>query len=134
MLILVLGCFPLEAQNTSVIGVVKMASGQPVEGAFVRVRSADSGLTFLMISQAEGRYITPNLLPGKYTVEAIGGEYQSSAAGPVEVHSRQQEKMDIQLSTARKAAAPRKRLTQAEHAARMPDAPAKQLLNYLLDS
>src|SRR5437016_7685241 len=98
LMIVVLGCLPLEAQNTTIIGAVKTASGQPVEGAFVRVHRADSGLTFLVISQAEGRYITPNLLPGKYTVEAIGGEYLSGAVGPVEVRTRQQEKIDLQLT------------------------------------
>ena len=127
-MILVLGCLPLQAQNTTVMGVVKTASGQPIEGAFVRVRSADSGFTFLVISRAEGRYITPNLLPGQYTVEAIGGEYLSGLVGPIEVRSRQQEKIDLQLTTTRKQAPPRKRLTQAEHAARMPEGPAKQLI------
>src|SRR5258708_4473581 len=101
--ILTLSCLPLEAQNTMISGVVKNVSGQPVEGAFVRVRSADLGLTFMVVSQAQGRYATPNLIPGKYTVEAIGGDYQSNAAGAVEVHSRQQEKMDVQLAAARKA-------------------------------
>lgn len=121
-------CVPLQAQNTTITGVVKNASGQPVEGAYVRVRSADLNLTFMVVSQAQGRYNTPNLLPGKYTVEAIGGEYQSNPAGPVEVHSRQQEKLDVQLTVTRKISPPRQRLTQAEHAARMPEGPAKQII------
>ena len=126
--ILAFNCSPLQAQNTTVSGVVKSASGEPVEGAFVRVRSADMGVTFMVVSQAQGRYTTPNLAPGKYTIEAVGADHQSSPAGPIEVHSHQQEKMDVQLTAARKPAPPRKRLTQAEHAARMPDAPAKQLI------
>src|SRR5881296_275350 len=127
-LIFLISCLPLEAQNTTVMGVVKTASGQPVEGAFVRVRGEDSGLTFLVISHAEGRYVTPNLLPGKYRVEAIGGEYVSDSVGPVEVRTGRQEKVDLQLTTARKPVPPRKRLTQAEHAARMPEGAAKQLI------
>src|SRR3990167_2145161 len=59
---------PLQAQNTTVAGVIQNASGQPVAGALVKVRSAELGLTFLVVSQAQGRYSTPNLLPGKYTV------------------------------------------------------------------
>ena len=127
-LITLFAAVSLQAQNTTISGVVKNASGQPVEGAFVRVRSEDSNLAFMVVSQAQGRYVTPNLLPGKYTVEAIGGEYQSNPAGPVEVRSRQQEKMDVQLMVARKVSSPRQRLTQAEHAARMPDGPAKQII------
>ena len=54
-----------EAQsNSAVSGVVKDASGQPVAGAYVRVRSADMGFTFMVVSQEQGRYRTPNLLPG----------------------------------------------------------------------
>ncbi len=126
--ILAFNGLPLEAQNTTITGVVKNASGEPVEGAFVRVRSTDLGLTSMVVSQAQGRYTTPNLLPGKYTVEAIGGDHKSSPAGPIELRSHQQEKMDVQLTAARKPPSPRKRPTQAEHAARMPDAPAKQLI------
>ena len=120
---------PLEGQSTNVInGVVKNASGQAVEGALVRVRSAETGLTFMVVSQPQGRYSTPNLLPGKYTVEGIGGEYQSAPAGPIEVSSGRQTQMDVVLSVARKATPPRKRMKQADHAARMPDGPAKNLI------
>ena len=128
VLIILAFSWPLEAQNTTVTGVVQDASGQPVEGALVRVRSADLGLTFMVVSQAHGRYSTPNLLPGNYTVEGIGGDYQSNPAGPVEVRRGQQETMDVQLTTARKATPPRKRMTQAQHAARMPEGPAKELI------
>jgi streptogramin lyase len=94
----------------------------------VRVRSAELGLTFMVVSQAQGRYSTPNLLPGKYTVEGIGGAYQSNASGPVEVASGRPSKMDVVLSSARKATPPRKRKTQADYAATMPEGPAKQVL------
>src|SRR5262245_45476041 len=100
--VLAFSWLPLDAQNTTVTGVVRNASGQPVEGAFVRVRNADSGLTVMVISQAQGRYTTPNVLPGKYTIEGIGGDYQSNLASPVDVRLHQQEKMDVQLTTARK--------------------------------
>jgi streptogramin lyase len=122
-------CSPLSAQNTSAVsGVVKNAAGQPLEGAFVRVHSAETRLGFLVVSQAGGRYTTPNLLPGKYTVEGIGGEYQSNPSMPVQVSAGQQAKLDIVLDVARKPTPPRKRRTQADYAATMPDEPAKQLI------
>ncbi len=119
---------PLTAQDTTVTGVVNDASGQPVEGALVRVRSVDRGLTFMVVSQAQGSYRTPNLLPGNYTVEGIGGDYQSNRAEPIEVRSGQHAEMDVQLTTVRKTSPPRTRKTQAEHAADMPDGRAKDLV------
>src|SRR5205809_7954120 len=99
ILLLALATNPL----TTITGVVKNASGQPVEGALVRVRNAEKGLAFMVVSQAQGRYTTPNLLPGKYTVEAIGGNLQQgNANGPVEVSSGQQAKWDVDLSVPRK--------------------------------
>src|SRR5258706_6356671 len=121
LITLAFGCFPSGAQNQNVIsGVVKNALGEPVEGALVRVRSADLGLSFMVVSQAQGRYSTPNLLPGKYTIEGIGGEYQSNSAGPVEVRNGAPAKMDPVLNVARKAMTLKRRRSQADYAAMMP--------------
>src|ERR1051326_3926689 len=119
VLALLAGHLPVQAETkTTITGVVKNASGTPVEGAFVRVRNVEKGLTFMVVSQAQGRYTTPNLLPGKYTVEAIGGNLQQgNATGPVEAGSGQQAKWDVELSVARKPISERKRLTQADFAA-----------------
>ena len=38
--VLAFGSLPLQAQNTTISGVVKDAAGQPVSGSFVRVRNA----------------------------------------------------------------------------------------------
>src|SRR6266550_2390478 len=117
MLLLALVSTSVTAQaqtKTTITGIVKNASGQPVEGAFVRVHNAERGITFMVVSQAQGHYTTPNLLPGKYTVEAVGGNLQQgNANGPVDVASGQQAKWDVQLSIERKPAPERKRLTQA---------------------
>lgn len=126
--------FTVEAQNTTVTGVVKNASGEPLAGVLVKVRSADLGLGFMVVSQAEGRYSTPNLLPGKYTVQGFGGGYQSNTAGPVEVTSGHQEEMDIVLSTLQKTTPPpehlnfRKTITNADYANVMPEGAGKRLL------
>src|SRR3954447_20717021 len=67
----------LQAQARTVItGIVKNASGEPVAGALVRLRNREKGLTFLVVSQALGRYTTSSILPGKYTIEGIGGNFQ----------------------------------------------------------
>lgn len=113
--------------KTTITGVVKNASGEPVSGAFVKIRSADLGLAFMVISQEQGTYDTPNLLPGKYTVHAFGGDLQSDSAD-VDASKGRQSKQDLVLSLPLKLSPPRKRMTEAEYENRMPEGEAKQIL------
>ena len=70
---------PIHAQDRAgtLQGVVKDGKGAPVAGAFVKMHNADRRLTFMVISQEQGRYSVTTLPRGKYTVQAIGGEFQS---------------------------------------------------------
>jgi len=61
----------------SVQGVVKSASGQALPGAYVKLANAERRLTFMVVSQAQGRYTMNNLPPGDYTVQGIGDGFQS---------------------------------------------------------
>src|ERR1700752_2595040 len=61
----------------SVQGVVKSASGQALPGAYVKLFNAERRLTFMVVSQAQGRYSLNNLPPGDYTVQGIGNGFQS---------------------------------------------------------
>ena len=84
-------CTPLRAKadGTGIVeGVVKNASGQPLSGAYVKLHDAEMRLTFMVISQAQGRYSAKNLPPGKYVVQGIGNGFQS-APMPVEVSAEQ---------------------------------------------
>src|SRR5712675_2336681 len=61
----------------SVQGVVKSASGQALSGAYVKLINSEKALTFMVVSQAQGRYTMNNLPPGDYTVQGIGNGLQS---------------------------------------------------------
>ena len=61
----------------SVQGVVKSASGQALPGAYVKLINAERRLTFMLVTQAQGRYSMNNLPPGQYTVQGVGNGYQS---------------------------------------------------------
>src|SRR5882762_9842896 len=61
----------------SVEGVVKSASGQALSGAYVKLTNPERALTFMVVSQAQGRYTANNLPPGNYTVQGIGNGLQS---------------------------------------------------------
>jgi len=113
---------PSQAQSTSVGGVVKSASGEPVAGALVKVSSEELGLGFMVVSQAQGQYNTPNLLPGKYTIHGFGGSHQSMLAGPVEVSSGRQAKADVVLSAPLQLPPREKRMTDEDYQKLMPEA------------
>ena len=53
----------------SVQGVVKSAAGQALPGAYVKLINPERRLTFMLVSQAQGRYTMNNLPPGNYTVQ-----------------------------------------------------------------
>ena len=48
----------------TIAGAVRNASGEPVSGASVKARNTDRGMTFMVISQDQGRYRLSNLPPG----------------------------------------------------------------------
>jgi mono/diheme cytochrome c family protein len=99
--VIVLSTGAAWANNPGVVqGVVKSATGQPVSGAYVKLTNAEKRLTILVVSQEQGRYTASNLLLGKYTAQAIGGEFQSQAA-PVDVAGSKPALADLSLSDQR---------------------------------
>jgi len=126
LVVLFFGQSPLQAQNSTISGVIKDSAGQPVSGAFVRVRNAEKNLAFIVVSQAQGRYATPNVLPGTYSVESFGGGFQGT--GSVEVSSGQPAKMDLSLSAPQPLSTPRRRMTQADYERMLPEGAAKQII------
>src|SRR5437763_11123613 len=76
-------------------GVVTDAAGAPLAGAFVQMRNAERRLNFMVISQEQGKYSINRLPPGKYVVEAIGGEQQSAPSAPVDVSAGKSASADL---------------------------------------
>src|SRR6266705_2824357 len=95
------------AQNTgNVQGVVKSSSGAPISGAFVKLKNEERRLTFMVISQAQGRYTASNLPAGKYFVQSIGGDMQSEMSSPVDVAGGRQATVDLSLTVQRAPSLP----------------------------
>jgi len=82
-------------------GVVKSASGQPVAGAFVKMKNEERRLTFMVVSQDGGSYSFAKLPPGKYTVQGIGGDHQSKMSAPVDVAAGRPTTVDVSLTDMR---------------------------------
>jgi mono/diheme cytochrome c family protein len=93
----------VHAQDRSGVlqGVVKDASGAPVAGAFVKMKNSERRLTFMVISQAQGRFAVNTLPAGKYVAQGIGGDYQSEPSASVEVAAGKPATVDLSLTVAR---------------------------------
>jgi len=96
---------PVQAQDRAgtVQGVVKDPKGAPVPGAFVKLKNTERRLTFMVISQAQGRYSVSSLPLGQYIVQAIGAEFQSELSAPVEVAAGKPVTTDLALTAPRAA-------------------------------
>jgi len=81
----------------SVQGVVKNASGEALPGAYVKLFNAERRLTFMIVSQAQGRYTLNNLPPGEYTVQGIGNGFQSKPT-PVALAAGKPATADVSLT------------------------------------
>ncbi len=81
----------------SVQGVVKSASGQALAGAYVKLINPERRLTFMVVSQAQGRYTMNNLPPGDYTVQGIGDGFQSKPV-PVALTAGKPATADVSLT------------------------------------
>jgi len=80
-------------------GIVKNASGQPVSGAYVRLKNTDGRLTFLVASQAGGKFTAGDLPPGQYVIQSIGGGFTSAATQPINVDANKTAKApDLSLT------------------------------------
>jgi len=86
------------ADGGSVDGVVTNASGQPVTGAFVKLKNAERRLTFMVITREQGRFDAKDLPPGTYSVQGVGAGYQSEWFGNVGVTTGGSAKVGLTLS------------------------------------
>lgn len=82
-------------------GTVLDAAGQPLAGAFVKLDNPDRRLTFMVISQAGGRYTADRLPSGSYTVQGVGGDYQSDWSAPAAVANGTSVTVDVALDVER---------------------------------
>src|SRR5881396_1844728 len=101
MMVMIAAVSIRAADNTGVLqGVVKDAAGAPVAGAFVKMKDAERRLTFMVISQAQGRY-SANVPTGKYVVQGVGGEFQSALSTQKDVLASGPTTVDVALTDKR---------------------------------
>ena len=93
-------------ERGSVQGVVNDASGQPVTGAFVKLKNDERRLTFMVISQGNGQFDAKDLPPGTYRVQGVGAGYQSEWFSNVTVKGGDSAKVGLSLTNKQGAMLP----------------------------
>src|SRR5262249_228740 len=119
---------PVIAQTTIVTGIVKDAAGHTVAGALVKVRSEPLNLAFMVVSQEQGQYRTPNLPRGKYMVQAFAIDAQGRLTEPIEVGGGKPTKADIVLSAPLHVPTREKRFNDDDYTNLLPEGPAKRVV------
>ncbi|OFW44371.1 MAG: hypothetical protein A3J28_13420 [Acidobacteria bacterium RIFCSPLOWO2_12_FULL_60_22] len=112
-------------RSGSVSGVVQVSSGAPAVGAMVKVRNLGVGLTVSVISREDGRFTVPDLPAGSYTIQAMGGGFQSDPNAAVEVSAGQAGTKSLTLSHRQNWI---EAMTSSQFAARMPEGDGKDLI------
>ena len=115
-----------QAQTAAITGTVSNAAGQKVEGALIKILG-DAGIGYTVVSQAQGKFATPALPNGKYTLQAFGGDLQSAESGAVNVQGSPQTS-DVVLNRPLSVPAREKRMTDDDFTKLLPEGPAKRVI------
>ena len=83
----------------TIAGVVTKSSGEAAVGAFVKVRNAQRKLTFMVISQAGGRFQVTNLPEGKYQIQGIADGLQSEPPATTDLAAGQHATANLTLGS-----------------------------------
>jgi streptogramin lyase len=119
----------------TVQGVVNDASGQPVTGAFVKLKNDERRLTFMVISQGQGQFEAKDLPPGQYRVQGVGAGYESEWFSNVGVAAGGSAKVGLALTNKQGAMLPPAWPKRVPHATRaslsteLPEGDAKALMD-----
>ncbi len=100
--LVVFGCVAVvsaQEQTASIVGVIRDAGGGVVPGAAVTATHA-SGLTVPIISDSEGRYRFPSLLPGRFELTAEFTGFASVRVESVDLRLGQELHIPITLERA----------------------------------
>jgi streptogramin lyase len=121
-----------ETHSGMLEGVVTDSAGKPLTGAFVKLRNETGRLTFMVVSRDGGHFFADKLPPGSYSVQGVGGDFESDWSAPVRVSNASTAQTDVTLALNRAPNLPPawpRRIPEDEASMDdLPDHPAKQLI------
>jgi hypothetical protein len=116
-------------------GTVTSLNGDPVEGAYVKLRNDERRLTIMVISKDAGAYSADRLPPGNWKVQAIGGDIESTWSQPVSLTNGATGESNVAMTELRKpdlpAAWPRRVPEELASIDSLPNGHGKDMLHVL---
>jgi streptogramin lyase len=91
-----------DGWSGTIRGTITSLNGDPVEGAFVKLRNEERRLTIMVISKDAGAYQADKLPPGNWTVQAVGGDIESTWSQPVSLTNGGTGESNIAMTELRK--------------------------------
>jgi hypothetical protein len=89
-----------QAGNSTIAGVVKDATGGALPGVSATIVNEDTAVAVSTVTNGEGLYRVPALVPGRYRIETTLDEFDRTIRGPVRLEVSQTLAIDITLGVA----------------------------------
>ncbi|MCI0423032.1 MAG: TonB-dependent receptor, partial [Acidobacteria bacterium] len=88
LVLLCLAVANLSGQTTrgTILGTVSDQTGAVMPGVKITVTQLETGLSRTVETNADGYYVVPSLLPGKYSIQAEKEGFQTKAIKPIELN------------------------------------------------
>ncbi|HKE28351.1 MAG TPA: carboxypeptidase-like regulatory domain-containing protein [Bryobacteraceae bacterium] len=100
-LLLFVAVLAAQEYRATVVGTVTDPSGAAVPGASVVVTASASGIVSRTLTNGEGAYQVPYLLPGVYSIEISRPGFKTHRRGPIELHVDDRAVLDVALEVGR---------------------------------
>ena len=91
---------PFVSYGATLTGTVKGVDGAPFQGAFVEAQNANTKITVLALTDAQGRYRIEGLSAGTYRLRSRATGYRSDPRNDVSLAAEQNSGVDFALRTA----------------------------------
>ena len=94
------GLAAAQGTNAAVSGTVTDQQGGVLPGVTVTVRNADTGTVRVVVTEADGQYRVPALLPGRYDISAELPGFTTVMANGINLATSQEVRQNLRLSVA----------------------------------
>ncbi len=94
-----IGALASASYAATITGTVKSPDGEPFEAAFVQAQNTKTRMTFIGLTDAQGRYRVENLTAGDYSVQARSTGLRADTQSGVSLTADQNTSYDFVLQT-----------------------------------